>query len=79
MIKIDKNIPIPEVQKGRNIIYPFSNMEIGDSFLIPFEDAKFIQPGMVRVREAVYRAQKKFRFNFAIRKVENGIRVWRVG
>jgi len=37
--KIDKNIPIPEIEnkiKGfRKRIYPFKEMEIGDSFFVP--------------------------------------------
>jgi hypothetical protein len=34
MIKIDKNIPIPEKKQGRKCKYPTNVMEVGDSFLV---------------------------------------------
>lgn len=35
MIKIEKDVPAPPHKKGRPRKYPFSSMEVGDSFTVP--------------------------------------------
>ena len=34
MVHIDKNIPAPNYKRNHRRIYPFDEMEIGDSFLL---------------------------------------------
>lgn len=71
MIKIDKDIPFPErMNKGKSM-YPFAAMKIGDSFLVPFENRN-------RVSVAMVTANRKIGKKFASKKVEDGIRVWRI-
>ncbi len=35
MFKIEKNIPMPDPRRGRTRIYPWKEMEVGDSFQVP--------------------------------------------
>ena len=64
-MKVDKGIPMP----GR---YPFDEMEIGDSFLLP-PNTKLIS-----AQVAALRFRKKTGKYFSFRKMPDGIRVWRV-
>lgn len=63
-IKIDKNVPIPK-NSGRGK-YPWTDMEVGDSFCIP---TMSISMGAVNER---YKPK-----TFIMRKVDDGYRVWR--
>lgn len=67
---IESDIPMPE---GRSA-YPFSQMEVGQSFFMPCEekDAKRIAGN---ARNAARRFPDR---KFTSRVMENGVRVWRV-
>lgn len=68
--KIDRGIPMP-VPPARNL-YPFAQMQIGDSFLVPMEAA-------ARCR-ANFKHHRPLRFT-AHTVVENGVeglRIWRL-
>jgi len=74
-IKIDKNIPMP---KGKDFYpFPFSGMEVGDSFGVPMN-----HPRLTSLRSYRQRAAKTFGMQFESHCVyENGesvMRVWRV-
>jgi len=70
MFKIEKGITRPPGEPGVRK-YPFSQMEIGDSFLIP-------QDYMTRVRAAAHRHGERTRTKFTIRRMEDGsYRCWR--
>lgn len=72
-IKLEKGIPKPEKDPGGR--WPFSKMDIGDSFAVPTEYA-------VPVRNALssytsyWRKQGK-NYKFSTRNVDGGLRVWR--
>jgi len=70
-IKIEKDVPFP--LGICTFPYPFDNMEIGDSFVVPDETK-------ASVMAAVTRYQKKCNWEkkFITRKDLNGRRVWRV-
>lgn len=70
MIKIDKNINYE--QKTKN--FPFKDMEIGDSFLIP----KNTEHTTVRVKASIFRKSKNKEVKFSIRKTLEGFRCWRI-
>jgi hypothetical protein len=70
MITIEKNVPIP--RRGRPATYPFQEMEIGDSFLIPEQDE------IARVSRAAYMYGNRNGKTFAVRRTEAGQRVWRL-
>jgi hypothetical protein len=72
VIKIDKGIPAP-AENSHAGKYPFSLMEIGDSFFICLD--------AVRVdgfRSTASIAGKRHQMRYRIRKEENGARVWRI-
>ena len=65
-MKVEKNIAIPEV-------FPFSQMQPGDSFLIPANVKR------TTASVAAKRYGKKHNVKFVSRKMDNGaIRIWRV-
>ena len=71
-IKIETGIPMPPGlgQRGRSRKYPWREMKVGDSFLVP---------GVTRQKwRSAPAGEKATGFKFATRAVEGGIRVWRV-
>jgi len=75
MIKIEKNVPIPNKKRsGRKTKYPFDKMEIGDSF---FTDN--ILP--IALYQAAHhwnkRSGNKYRWK-AYKEGEFGARIWRI-
>jgi hypothetical protein len=72
MYQIEKGIPVPNL--GRKRKYPFAEMEIGDSFLVPMGDGKNVNSLRISIRNlARFLAPKRF----AISIQEGGLRVWR--
>ena len=70
---IEKNVPYSAVEISK---YPFAQMEVGDSFLVPIKDAS---PSCIRTSSAQFqRNHPGFRFSIRISKKEGGTRVWRV-
>lgn len=69
--KIEKGVPVPPSRGGRRTVYPWRDMEVGDSALIPGGDQARIGAS---VRTFGLSAGRKF----VTRKVEGGVRVWRV-
>lgn len=73
---IEKNIPIPasENKKGHSK-YPFSKMSIGDSVFFPGEKAADQHsPPYLSAKKHGRENNKRF----SGRKVEGGIRIWRI-
>ena len=76
MFKIEKGIPVPV--KGRPAIYPFNEMEIGDSFLVLLGDRR---QNTVRttILGAAHRNDLRGRkLTTSYIKEEDGIRCWRI-
>jgi hypothetical protein len=67
-VKICKNIQLPA--KRGITIYPFSDLEVGDSFFV--EKRTPANFGTSRIL-----AQKRTGFKFISRSEKNGVRVWR--
>ncbi len=66
--KIEGNIPCPTQQSK----YPFKEMKVGDSFLVPkhFE---------MRVRTASqYFSKRNAPYKFSVAKTVDGARIWRI-
>ena len=75
MLKVDKNIPIPLPRGKRTSIYPFKEMEVGDSFLVPSSEIEERR----RIARSVYSSAHKHRpSRFVVRHTNEGIRVWKV-
>lgn len=70
--KIEKGIPIPDKKDGcgRPSIYPFQEMEVGDSFPISSTDAK-------KVSNAARTFGQRHGKLFIVRKDGRRHRVWR--
>ena len=83
MLAIEKNIPMPEARSGRQPEggYPFQKMKVGDSFLVPV--APKTSPKTVTARRRLMnshcqKAKARTGYQFSLRTMKNGIRVWRV-
>jgi hypothetical protein len=80
MPKIDKNVPIPkglsvgDETKSYHSKYPFSKMEIGDSFFVPHDQGAFV------VGSAASGYGRRHGKKFISRKTHDpyGVRIWRV-
>ena len=77
MIKIDKNIPIPEQGIRGNPKYPFINMKIGDSFSVSLDKEPTAHN---RINVATNRQHRTTDRKYTMRtlKSTNEIRVWRI-
>jgi hypothetical protein len=73
MFKIDKGIPVAPRRGSRASIYPFDDMDVGDSFLVPFETK-----AAKAVHAAAQVARRRLGRTFAVRAVAEGTRVWRI-
>lgn len=83
MLKIEKNIPVPEVDYSRcgaPAKYPFKDMEIGDSFVVRIEDSECTT--LDALRNAIYQYARR---QIGADKVKSrrlddktGYRVWRI-
>ena len=71
-VKIDKGVPLVGARRA-TIDWPllFDKLEIGDSFLLPEAARSAIGTAMKRYKDSTGKA-------LAARKVDGGIRVWRV-
>ena len=80
MFEIEKGIPIHNNGRhGPPGMYPFEEMEVGDSFFVPAGEIELRQM-LKRVRVACCRGKLISGHKFCSHSVpaENGIRVWRV-
>lgn len=69
-IAIEKGIPIPE-PIGHTSIYPFAEMEVGDSFVAPV--------GRGRAAASAHYWGKKLNRRFTCRIIDrNSTRIWRI-
>lgn len=74
-MNIDKNIPIPQSGgRVRPSLYPFAEMEIGDSVFFPDEPrGSRSKPSIASAQLGRYRGWK-----FSSRAMDGGVRIWRV-
>lgn len=78
--QIEKDVPVPKRKfRGK---YPFGEMEVGDSFLVPADDEgatyipKYRRP---RVAGAIRTYSARHGKRFTYRRLEdNSVRVWRI-
>lgn len=82
-MKIESNIPLPPVVRGRPRKYPFFDMQVGDSFAIPLlnqKDAKGQDKAVTLLRSAGNGHGNRYGQKFIVRtdRVDNIARCWRV-
>jgi hypothetical protein len=77
--EIEHGIPVPPSLSGIGEKMPFDKMKVGDSFFVPAHvsngDARPIRK---RLASVVAYYSKKLGKRFALRKVDDGVRIWRV-
>jgi hypothetical protein len=70
-IILEHGIPLPPI-KTRDEIYPFSQMNVGDSFLFPQDVSR------ARASSVAGLAGNRLGMKFATRTCPDGVRCWRV-
>jgi hypothetical protein len=70
-IKVEKGVPFTRYQHIARGVYPFAEMDVGDSFFAPGVSAT--QMGS----RCAYQ-KLKYQKRFSIRAVDGGVRVWRL-
>lgn len=75
--KIEKNIELPERYKKAHKKYPLEEMDVTDSFFIPYKD-EHQRTVQSRVSASITKYAKETNTKFTIRSLEEGIRVWRI-
>lgn len=65
-VEVSRDVPLPPPRRR----YPYGEMEVGESFLIPGGTLQV-------VCNANYRAGKRLSRKFIARREEGGVRVWR--
>lgn len=71
MYKIEKGIEIPKSAQWRHREWPFYQMDVGDSVLFAAEEAK-------RAGNAATAYSRAAGRKFCQRKVDGGMRIWRI-
>lgn len=77
---IEQGIPLtPEIKggAGRKSIYPFADLKVDESFLVPLTEGTDIETLYSRVRAASWSHASRKKVKLVARVVEGGIRVWR--
>lgn len=79
MYKIQTGVPLPPRRTAQRFTkYPFADMLVGDSFLVPKTEAKGdLKKLMSRISAASAGAKQALGFKFALRKMPDGVRIWR--
>jgi hypothetical protein len=79
MLKIEKDVPLPERTYGTASEYPFAEMDIGDSFFVPYGTSSEIERKtlLAKVKNSASYARKKKLGGFAVRGVPGGVRCWK--
>jgi hypothetical protein len=75
---IEKNVPLPIMYGDAKYLYPFMEMELNDSFFVPFSFFENGRKGVLRVRVSASYYGKKLGRKFSARFDGEGIRVWRI-
>ncbi len=74
MIKVDKQKPIPERKRGPVSKYPFKDLKVGDSFLIPDKTKK----NGIYSSLAHFNKGRRKPIKITIRIEGDALRVWRI-
>ena len=69
MFKLERGLDIPDRKTGPK--YPYEQLELGDSFYLEGGD-------LSKLCNANYREWRRTGKKYTARKVENGVRVWRI-
>jgi hypothetical protein len=76
VFKLETNVPMPELPRNGRTIYPFRQMNVGDSFFAPIDDDDRLSRD--RLASAASYAGSRNNMKFARRRVDGGYRIWRL-
>ncbi len=71
MLKVESGIPLPKRPAKGPTKYPWTALEVGQSFLIPGGT-------LANLRSSCTQAGKRYKMKFVARQVANNVRIWRV-
>jgi len=77
MFEIESGLPLPP-RHNPHTKYPFAQMKPGDSFFVPVGPDGTLTKLASKVANVTARARKEKLGKFAVRKLSDGVRVWRV-
>lgn len=77
MFQIESGIPIPPRRSPNIAVYPFAEMNVGDSFFVPKSDGGTVTAALSRVQSAAGAHSRRHGGKFSIRRQDDGVRVWR--
>lgn len=78
MFEVENDIPVtPLDPTKKRILYPFKDLDIGQSFFVPF-DGHHEDEVRNRVGSAAYKAGKRLGRKFTVRLAGDGFRCWRL-
>lgn len=73
---IEQGVPIPRLAPHR--LYPFGDMDVGDSFFIALKEGEFKAMTIRKVRSAASYYGRRNGKKYVTRRVSGGLRVWRI-
>ena len=77
-MKIDKGLELPDKQSGgRETKYPYKELEVGDSYLVKLKKYSKSKHASISSAAAQWVKRNELDWKFTVRKVDEGIRVWR--
>lgn len=78
LIKINKNVPIPESHGSRALKYPYATMKVGDNFLFSTNKDQKTRMLCSASYSGFSRLKTKGKWKFTLRTTDEGIYVWRI-
>lgn len=77
-IQIDKGVPIAPRKAIVARLYPFADLAVGDSFLVPASGPEELRRVQLRLSAAASHRRRRGKGMFTTRQEPGGVRVWRV-
>ena len=86
-IVIDKGIPIPPIaskggrRTGKRRLYPWADMEVGDSFAVPADgkmDARKKSMTLLTIAHSPVSTLARRNWRFTARSFDDHVRIWRI-
>ena len=80
---IDKGVPLPDDMRGGGTIYPFDQLEVGDSIFIPLKEGDNGQRLKNRLAQSTRTYGKKqdpeqhYIIRYRLENELSGVRIWR--
>lgn len=77
-IQIDKGVELPPRKAIVGRVYPFADLAVGDSFLVPASGPGERRRVQLRLSAAISQRQRRGKGKYTTRQEAGGVRVWRV-